>query len=152
METITSGSAWVDTRPSGRFRTTMSSARLARGAAERELRTLLDRTEGERPWRIRDELGRDDARELRRLPARGPDAGAGEIVQDLRERYERVVVEDKGDVFNTDLTQALELGYLLELAGCMVARGSRARRAAAHTRARTTTRPRRRELPQAHTR
>ena len=47
----------------------------------------------------------------------------GEIVQALRERYERVVVEDKGDVFNSDLTQALELGYLLELAECMVVSG-----------------------------
>ena len=34
-----------------------------------------------------------------------------------------VVVEDKGDVFNTDLTQALELGFLLELADCMVVCG-----------------------------
>ena len=47
----------------------------------------------------------------------------GEIVDGLRERYERVVVDDKGDVFNSDLTQALELGYLLELADCMVSPG-----------------------------
>ena len=47
----------------------------------------------------------------------------GEIVGELRERYERVVVEDKGDVFNNDLTQALELGFLLELADCMVVCG-----------------------------
>jgi succinate dehydrogenase / fumarate reductase, flavoprotein subunit len=47
----------------------------------------------------------------------------GEIVLGLRERYESVVVEDKGDVFNSDLTQALELGYLLELAECMVVSG-----------------------------
>ena len=47
----------------------------------------------------------------------------GEIIERLRERYERVVVEDKGEVFNNDLTQALELGYLLELAGCMVVAG-----------------------------
>jgi succinate dehydrogenase/fumarate reductase flavoprotein subunit len=47
----------------------------------------------------------------------------GEIVDGLRERYERVVVEDKGDVFNTDLTQALELEFLLELASCMVVCG-----------------------------
>ena len=39
------------------------------------------------------------------------------------ERYERVVVEDKGDVFNNDLTQALELGFLLDLAECMVVAG-----------------------------
>ncbi|MFL5931968.1 MAG: succinate dehydrogenase/fumarate reductase flavoprotein subunit, partial [Gaiellaceae bacterium] len=47
----------------------------------------------------------------------------GKIVAGLQERYERVVVEDKGDVFNTDLTQALELGFLLELAECMVVCG-----------------------------
>jgi len=47
----------------------------------------------------------------------------GEIVDGLRERFERVVVEDKGDVFNNDLTQALELGFLLELGACMVVAG-----------------------------
>jgi succinate dehydrogenase / fumarate reductase, flavoprotein subunit len=46
-----------------------------------------------------------------------------EIVARLRERYEHVVVDDKGDVFNSDLTQALELGFLLELADCMVVSG-----------------------------
>jgi succinate dehydrogenase / fumarate reductase flavoprotein subunit len=91
--------------------------------AERELKTLFDRTDGERPWRIRDELAttmhenfgvfrRDD--QMRRQ---------GEIVAGLRERYERVVVEDKGEVFNSDLTQALELEFLLELADCMVVSG-----------------------------
>jgi succinate dehydrogenase/fumarate reductase flavoprotein subunit len=34
-----------------------------------------------------------------------------------------VIVEDKGDVFNTDLTQAIELGYLLDLAACMLTAG-----------------------------
>ena len=47
----------------------------------------------------------------------------GRIVERLRERFERVVVEDKGDVFNNDLTQALELGFLLDLAACMVSAG-----------------------------
>ena len=42
----------------------------------------------------------------------------------LRERYDRgVVIEDKGDVFNSDLTQAIELGYLLDLAACMLQAG-----------------------------
>ena len=44
----------------------------------------------------------------------------------LRERYERVLVEDKGEVFNSDLTQAIELGFLLDLAECMVVGGHRA--------------------------
>ena len=47
----------------------------------------------------------------------------GEIIAGLHERYEHVVVDDKGDVFNTDLTQALELGFMLELADCMVVSG-----------------------------
>jgi succinate dehydrogenase / fumarate reductase flavoprotein subunit len=47
----------------------------------------------------------------------------GKIVGELRERYERVVVDDKGNVFNNDLTQALELEFLLELAECMVVSG-----------------------------
>jgi succinate dehydrogenase / fumarate reductase flavoprotein subunit len=47
----------------------------------------------------------------------------GEIIAGLRERYERVVVEDKGQIFNNDLTQALELGFLLDLADCMVVAG-----------------------------
>ena len=47
----------------------------------------------------------------------------GEIVERLRERYEHVVVDDKGSVFNSDLTQALELGFLLELAECMIVAG-----------------------------
>src|SRR2546423_7582501 len=47
----------------------------------------------------------------------------GELVAALRERYERVVVDDKGDVFNNDLTQALELGFLLDLADSMIVAG-----------------------------
>ena len=47
----------------------------------------------------------------------------GEIIGGLEERYKRVVVEDTGAVFNTDLTQALELGFLLQLAACMVEAG-----------------------------
>ena len=47
----------------------------------------------------------------------------GDIIAGLRDRYARVIVDDKGDVFNNDLTQALELGFLLEIAACMVDAG-----------------------------
>ena len=47
----------------------------------------------------------------------------GEIIAGLAERYQRVIVDDKGDVFNSDLTQALELSYLLDLAACMIPAG-----------------------------
>jgi succinate dehydrogenase / fumarate reductase flavoprotein subunit len=91
--------------------------------AESELKTLLDRTEGERPWQIRDELAETMHENFGVFRREEQMLEQGAIVQSLRERYERVVVEDKGDIFNSDLTQALELGYLLDLAECMVVSG-----------------------------
>ena len=91
--------------------------------AERGLETLLARNEGERPWKIRDELGASMLENygVFRYPERME--RQLEVIAGLRERYERVVVEDKGSVFNTDLTQAIELGYMLDLAWCMVQAG-----------------------------
>jgi succinate dehydrogenase/fumarate reductase flavoprotein subunit len=90
---------------------------------ERRLRNLLDRESGERPWQIREELGssmlenfavfREESKMLRQR----------EIILELRERYKNVYVEDKGDVFNNDLTQAIELGNMLDTALCMVEGG-----------------------------
>lgn len=37
-------------------------------------------------------------------------------VRTLQERYSRVSVQDKGKMFNTDLLEALELGFLLDIA------------------------------------
>jgi succinate dehydrogenase / fumarate reductase flavoprotein subunit len=37
-------------------------------------------------------------------------------IAELRERYLRVGVEDKGKVYNTELLEAVELGFLLDLA------------------------------------
>jgi succinate dehydrogenase/fumarate reductase flavoprotein subunit len=90
---------------------------------ERELRELLGREEGERPWSIRDELAQTMHENFGVFRREDQMERQGEIVRSLRERYERVVVEDKGEVFNNDLTQALELGYLLDLARCMVVCG-----------------------------
>jgi succinate dehydrogenase / fumarate reductase flavoprotein subunit len=91
--------------------------------AERDLKTLLDRTEGERPWKIRDELGETMHENFGVFRREEQMLRQQEIVAGLRERYEHVVVDDKGNVFNSDLTQALELGFLLELADCMVVSG-----------------------------
>src|SRR5207249_3843708 len=91
--------------------------------SERELATLLERTEGERPWVIRDELAETMHENFGVFRREDQMEKQGEIVRSLRERYERVVVDDKGSVFNNDLTQALELGFLLELAESMVVSG-----------------------------
>jgi succinate dehydrogenase / fumarate reductase flavoprotein subunit len=37
-------------------------------------------------------------------------------IAELRERYEHISVQDKGQRFNTDLLEAIELGFLLDLA------------------------------------
>ncbi|HET8893070.1 MAG TPA: FAD-binding protein [Gaiellaceae bacterium] len=91
--------------------------------AERELRELLDRSEGERPWKIRDELASTMHVNFGVFRREAQMQEEGKIIAGLRERYERVVVDDKGQLFNSDLTQALELGFLLELAECMVVAG-----------------------------
>ncbi len=90
---------------------------------ERELKELLDRTDGERPWRIREELGQTMHENFGVFRREDQMLEQQDIVAALRERFEHVVVEDKGDVFNSDLTQALELGFLLELADCMIVSG-----------------------------
>ncbi|GDY29216.1 succinate dehydrogenase flavoprotein subunit [Gandjariella thermophila] len=41
-------------------------------------------------------------------------------VQALKERYQHITVTDKGKRFNTDLLEAVELGFLLELAEVLV--------------------------------
>ncbi|GGF13517.1 succinate dehydrogenase flavoprotein subunit [Subtercola lobariae] len=42
------------------------------------------------------------------------------VIADLRERYKNVMVQDKGKRFNTDLLEAIELGFLLDLAEVLV--------------------------------
>jgi succinate dehydrogenase / fumarate reductase flavoprotein subunit len=91
--------------------------------AERDLKELLGRSEGERPYAIRDELAETMHENFGVFRREDQMKAQGEIVERLRDRYERVVVDDKSEVFNNDLTQALELGYLLELAECMVVCG-----------------------------
>jgi succinate dehydrogenase flavoprotein subunit len=124
METITygkrSGAHAADWAMS---HTTVEVPRSTETDAVRELRALLDRRDGERPWSIRDELAQTMHENFGVFRREDQMKQQGEIVAALRERYEHVVVDDKGEVFNNDLTQALELGFLLELAECMVVCG-----------------------------
>lgn len=43
-----------------------------------------------------------------------------ETIEELRERYKNISVQDKGKRFNTDLLEAIELGFLLDLAEVVV--------------------------------
>jgi succinate dehydrogenase / fumarate reductase, flavoprotein subunit len=91
--------------------------------AERELGELLERTDGERPYAIRDEMASTMHQNFGVFRREDQMEREGEIIAALRERYQRVIVDDKGMVFNTDVTQALELGFLLDLAACMIPAG-----------------------------
>ncbi len=124
METITYG------KRSGRHaaewalaHTTVAVPPAVEADAERKLKKLLDRMKGERPWKIRNELAETMHENFGVFRREKDMRKQGELVDALRERYKRVVVDDKGDVFNNDLTQALELEFLLELADCMVVSG-----------------------------
>ena len=126
METITFG------RRAGRAaaewalsHTTVEVPTSAEQDAERELKAILDVDAGERPWQIRQDLGSSmlDNFGVFRYPE-GMEAQI-EILDGLAERYERgVLIEDKGDIFNTDLTSAIELGFCIDLARCMLQAGS----------------------------
>jgi succinate dehydrogenase / fumarate reductase, flavoprotein subunit len=124
METITYGkragrhaAEWALTH------TTVEVPPSVESDAERDVQALLDRRQGERPWAIRNELAETMHVNFGVFRQEAQMEKQGKIVAGLRERYEHVTVEDKGNVFNNDLTQALELGFLLELADCMVESG-----------------------------
>jgi succinate dehydrogenase / fumarate reductase flavoprotein subunit len=124
METITFGKrAAAHAADWALTHTTVEVPPSVEADAERELKELLDRTDGERPWTIRDELAQTMHENFGVFRREEEMQQQGEIVASLRERYERVTVDDKGTLFNNDITQALELGFLLELAECMIVSG-----------------------------
>jgi len=125
METITFG------RRAGRAaaewalsHTTIDVPRSAETDAERRVRSLLDAEQGERPWQIRNDLGSSMLENFGVFRREEQMLTQLDTIEELRARYGRgVVIEDKGDVFNSDLTQAIELGNMLDLAWCMVQAG-----------------------------
>ena len=93
---------------------------LRKGAADpvrAEIEALRGRPNGESPARIREELAEtmmDNCGVFR------TDELLTKVVADVRElksRYERVRIQDKGSVFNTDLLEARELGLHARLCG-----------------------------------
>jgi len=84
-----------------------------------ELEALRTRPEGESPSTLRTELATlmMDNVGVFRTASMMVTAIAG--VASIKERYARVRVRDTGRVFNTDLLEARELGYLIDCAGAM---------------------------------
>jgi succinate dehydrogenase/fumarate reductase flavoprotein subunit len=89
-------------------------------AYEARLRELLDRENGPKQHELRDELA-DTMQEKVGVFRNGDDlAAAKRVIDDLRERFKGVVVDDKGRTFNQSLVHTIETGYLLDLADTMV--------------------------------
>jgi succinate dehydrogenase / fumarate reductase flavoprotein subunit len=84
------------------------------------LEGVLARTEGERVAPIRIALQETMDRNAQVYRTEASLKQAGNDIAALKERYARVVVQDKGRRFNTDLLEAVELGFLLELAEVLV--------------------------------
>jgi succinate dehydrogenase / fumarate reductase, flavoprotein subunit len=127
METITFGrraGLAAAEHAKSRASSANGSGQAARQDAERWIKGLLEVDSGERPWQIRDELGQSMLDNFGVFRSADKMDNQVDVLAGLRERYERgIVIEDKGAVFNSDLTQAIELGYMLDLAPCMLQAG-----------------------------
>lgn len=77
---------------------------------------LLNNDEDERPWQVREDLGRILALRFGLVRTRNSMAEAVASMKELRVRAMSIRLEDQGAMFNTDLITALELGSLVELA------------------------------------
>jgi succinate dehydrogenase / fumarate reductase flavoprotein subunit len=87
---------------------------------EHRLKTLLTNPGPERAWQIRDDLGKTMSLNLGIFRTKGSMQEALGAIQALKVRGQQMCVQDKGQIFNTDLIQALELLCLLEVAETIV--------------------------------
>jgi succinate dehydrogenase / fumarate reductase, flavoprotein subunit len=91
------------------------------GDARRSLEELASHPEGERAASIRADLqsAMDDRAGVYRTDALLKEMESH--LEGLRRRYDRVWVQDASRSYNTDLLEAVELGFLLDLAEALVA-------------------------------
>ncbi|WP_136706670.1 succinate dehydrogenase flavoprotein subunit [Agromyces sp. H66] len=90
------------------------------GAVRRMLDELRNSNGTERIAAIRKELQDEMDKNAQVFRTDESLAHVTEVIARLRERYRNVAVQDKGKRFNTDLLEAVELGFLLDLAEVVV--------------------------------
>lgn len=88
--------------------------------AAAEIAGLLNRIEGEPYPKIRQDLQQMMIKYVGVFRDQNKLETAREKITELKARYENVSIQDLGDVFNTDLMGALEVGNLLDLAEVIV--------------------------------
>ena len=89
-------------------------------AVVEQLETMRGRPQGERVSDVRRELQQTMDTNAQVFRTAESLREAFQDIQVLQERYTRVSVQDKGRAFNTDLIEALELGFLLDIAETVV--------------------------------
>jgi succinate dehydrogenase / fumarate reductase, flavoprotein subunit len=77
---------------------------------------LPERSTGERVSDLRKALQETMDRNVQVFRTEASMKEALGAIEELKERYANVVVQDKGQRYNTDLLEAVELGFLIELA------------------------------------
>ena len=83
---------------------------------EAELQAMLQRPTGESVAQLRQELQETMDRNAQVFRTEESLTEALQTIRELQTRYGNVSVQDKSKVFNTDLLEAFELGFLLDLA------------------------------------
>jgi succinate dehydrogenase / fumarate reductase flavoprotein subunit len=81
-----------------------------------EVEYLLSSSGDESAAQIRDELQATMMDKVGVFRIEHQMQAAVDKVHELQERYRRVAIQDRGKTFNTELLEAIELGYLLDLA------------------------------------
>jgi succinate dehydrogenase / fumarate reductase flavoprotein subunit len=87
---------------------------------QKKVEQLLKRKSGERIGPLREDLGATMTDHLGIFRNRERMQKALKQIREVRQRYENVYLEDQGKIFNTELTNALELGSLIDLAETIV--------------------------------
>jgi succinate dehydrogenase / fumarate reductase flavoprotein subunit len=95
-------------------------------AVQSQLEKLKASTGTEKVGVIRDELQDEMTTNASVFRTDESLSSAERVIDDLITRYDNVSIDDKGNVFNYDLTEAVELEFLLDLAKALVV-GAKAR-------------------------
>ncbi|GHG44662.1 succinate dehydrogenase flavoprotein subunit [Flavimobilis marinus] len=92
----------------------------ATSAVVAQLEAMRQRPDGERVADLRRELQETMDRGAQVFRTSESLTETLTVIQGLQERFSRVSVQDKGKMFNTDLLEAVELGFLLDIAEVVV--------------------------------
>jgi succinate dehydrogenase / fumarate reductase flavoprotein subunit len=88
--------------------------------ASAEIEEIFKRQGGRRVSEIRDELGTMMNEKVAVFRDQAGLTEAHEIVRRLKEEAKYATIDDRGSIFNQDVLGALELGYMLDCAECIV--------------------------------